>query len=118
MLRKIVGHSHEVPPGSMIHTSLGPLPVVVVRTRSGELRAYADRCLHMGGQLSRGVLEWSSISSTDVGEYRVERDGEILRCPWHGWQYDVETGATVFDASRKLRKFQISDIDGEIVLEV
>jgi 3-phenylpropionate/trans-cinnamate dioxygenase ferredoxin subunit len=26
----------------------------------------------------------------------IQRDGEILRCPWHGWEFDLTTGQSVF----------------------
>ena len=31
------------------------------------------------------------------GEYVWARDGEILRCPWHGWEFDITTGRSVFN---------------------
>jgi len=34
------------------------------------------------------------------GEYRFQREGEILRCPWHGWEFDLATGRSVFDPER------------------
>jgi 3-phenylpropionate/trans-cinnamate dioxygenase ferredoxin subunit len=26
----------------------------------------------------------------------LQREGEILRCPWHGWEFDLTTGRSVF----------------------
>ncbi len=26
------------------------------------------------------------------GEYRMSRPGEMLKCPWHGWEFDIRTG--------------------------
>src|ERR1700679_223409 len=37
--------------------------------------AIHNTCLHRGGPLAQGVLK-----------------GNVVTCPWHGWQYDVTTG--------------------------
>lgn len=116
-MKAVVGKSAELMKGSMKRVRLGPIPVVLIRTKTGVVRAYVDRCLHMGAPLSKGELGWSSDSSSDVGDYRVERDGEILRCPWHGYEYDVRTGATVFDQQRKLRRITVIEEDGDLILE-
>jgi nitrite reductase/ring-hydroxylating ferredoxin subunit len=31
------------------------------------------------------------------GEYIWARDGEILRCPWHGWEFDITTGQSIYN---------------------
>jgi nitrite reductase/ring-hydroxylating ferredoxin subunit/uncharacterized membrane protein len=49
--------------------------IVVARTEDG-CAAFQDRCTHRGGPLSDGVLI-----------------GGVVQCPWHGSQFDVETGA-------------------------
>ena len=38
--------------------------------------------------------------SDEPGEYRVERYGEIIRCPWHGWEFDIRTGQSYCDPKR------------------
>jgi hypothetical protein len=43
------------------------------------------------------------------GEYHYSRRGEILRCPWHGWEFDVKTGQSWFDPVRtRVRSYQVS----------
>ena len=56
--------------------------VRVVLSRAGD-RVYAcgDVCTHRGGPLGEGKLS-----------------GTRLTCPWHGWMFDVRTGACVFPA--------------------
>ncbi len=34
------------------------------------------------------------------GEYVWAREGEILRCPWHGWEFDITTGRSIFNPHR------------------
>ena len=35
-----------------------------------------------------------------TGKLIVERDGEILRCPWHGWEFDILTGKSIVNPNR------------------
>ena len=42
-----------------------------------------NRCPHEGAALCRGRL---------VGLMAADRPGELLRCPWHGWEFDLRTG--------------------------
>ncbi len=46
----------------------------------GEYHAMDNRCPHQGGPLGEGSME-------------VDNDGKcMLRCPWHGWDFDPKTG--------------------------
>jgi 3-phenylpropionate/trans-cinnamate dioxygenase ferredoxin subunit len=38
--------------------------------------------------------------SSDPGEIEYTRQGEILRCPWHGWEFDIRTGQSYCDPKR------------------
>jgi nitrite reductase/ring-hydroxylating ferredoxin subunit len=36
-----------------------------------------------------------------------EDEGRVLRCPWHGWEFDIETGRSVFNPHRvRARSFE------------
>ena len=41
-------------------------------------------------------------STVQRGEYEVVREGEIVRCPWHGWEFDILSGRSWFNP-HKLR---------------
>jgi nitrite reductase/ring-hydroxylating ferredoxin subunit len=110
--------SDELPAGHKIATRLGPMPVVVVRAPDGSLHALLDKCLHQGGPLSWGRLGSDSSGSCDVGDYRRERAGEIIRCPWHGFEYDIRTGCLLAEPSRCLRTFTVTEDDGRIFVSV
>jgi 3-phenylpropionate/trans-cinnamate dioxygenase ferredoxin subunit len=52
------------------------------------------------------------------GEYLYERRGEILRCPWHGWEFDVRTGQSFFDPARtRVRTYPVELVPGPYVAE-
>jgi nitrite reductase/ring-hydroxylating ferredoxin subunit len=101
-------------PGGMVAARLGLLPVVAVRTFDGELHAFVDRCLHQGARLSGGrVLPHAGDA---VGEHRMLDAREVVKCPWHGYEYDVRTGCAVSDRRRALPRLAVSVADGKVVI--
>jgi hypothetical protein len=46
--------------------------------------------------------------------YQRSRVGEMLRCPWHGWEFDIRNGQSYFDPARvKIRSYPVVIEDGE-----
>ncbi len=108
--------SDELGPGEMRAVSLGRLPAVVIRLGDGSLHALVNRCLHHGAPLSRGRLGRGSRGAGGLGDYRADESVAALRCPWHGYEYDVRTGCTLFDPSRRLRRLTVWEEDGTVLL--
>jgi nitrite reductase/ring-hydroxylating ferredoxin subunit len=54
------------------------VPVLLTRTRAGEVCALASTCTHLGGPLAEG-----------------SREGDTVTCPWHGSRFDLRTGVVV-----------------------
>jgi 3-phenylpropionate/trans-cinnamate dioxygenase ferredoxin subunit len=40
------------------------------------------------------------VESDAPGRYCYQRMGEIIRCPWHGWEFDLRTGKSWCDPAR------------------
>jgi nitrite reductase/ring-hydroxylating ferredoxin subunit len=99
----------------MVSLRVGALPVVVVRTPEGELRAFVDRCVHQGAPLSRGKLR-AGTDGDQPGEYRPVEGQSVIKCPWHGYEYDARSGCALFDPRRRLRKLAVEEVDGRIVV--
>jgi len=46
---------------------------------------------------------------TPPGEYRWGREGEILRCPWHGWEFDITSGRSIFNPHRtRVKTYEVT----------
>jgi len=74
-----VGFECELPkPGSYLAMTLGRWPILVVRDRAGELRAYHNSCRHRGAQICA-----DGAGST-----------ARLVCPYHRWTFEL-TGELV-----------------------
>ena len=69
---------------------------IVVFNVRGEYFALNDRCPHEGGSLCAGRLS-ALTASKEPGVYEWTREDEFIRCPWHGWEFDLRTGRSVCD---------------------
>lgn len=115
MSRFVVGRVSEVPPGSR--------KIVVASGRSigvfnvhGQFYALRNSCPHQAAPLCLGAVTGMPPPSSP-GEYRWERDGEILRCPWHGWEFDITTGRSIFNPHQtRVRAYEVAvEVDRERV---
>ena len=87
----------------------------------GEYRAILNTCLHQNGPLCEGkVLPEITAERPKSGERPLEQYGDsmIVKCPWHGWEYDLETGQLKDDERQRLPVFDVVVEDGTIYLEV
>jgi 3-phenylpropionate/trans-cinnamate dioxygenase ferredoxin subunit len=49
-------------------------------------------------------------------EIDIEREGEILVCPWHGWEFDLATGCSLLDPERVRVRAYPARLEGGRVL--
>lgn len=57
----------------------------------GEFIAVLNACPHELAPVCLGRLGGTTLPGAP-GEYPWGREGEILACPWHGWEFDLRTG--------------------------
>ncbi|GKZ14559.1 Rieske (2Fe-2S) protein [Haladaptatus sp. T7] len=95
----------ELPPGERTITELNGISVGVFNV-DGEYYALKNDCPHQRAPLCMGkVTGTTSVERT--GEVNWEDNGHILRCPWHGWEFDIETGRSVFNPHKvRARSFE------------
>jgi nitrite reductase/ring-hydroxylating ferredoxin subunit len=90
MAKHVIGPVDELPPGSRKFLTIDDRPIAIFNIR-GEFFGLLNRCPHQGASLCEGPLIGLARSS-DPGEIEYTKLGEIIRCPWHGWEFDVRTG--------------------------
>ena len=116
MAKHVVAPVAEVPPGSRKLVTVQGRPVAIFNV-GGELFALVNRCPHKGGSLCEGKLT-GLVQSPEPGVYRYSRGGEILRCPWHGWEFDIRTGKSHCDPERvKAKSFPVKVEPGRELAE-
>ena len=86
MVRHVIAPVDELPPGTRKFLTIDERPIAVFNI-NGEFFGLLNRCPHQGAALCEGPLIGLAQSS-DPGEIEYTRLGEIIRCPWHGWEFD------------------------------
>jgi nitrite reductase/ring-hydroxylating ferredoxin subunit len=72
-----------------------------------------NRCPHEGAPLDKAACV-ARLTSPEPGVYQRSRVGELLRCAWHGWEFDMRTGQSWFDPNRvKVRSYPVAVARGE-----
>ena len=76
----------------------------------GEHRAYRNFCPHAGAPLC----------AARAGGATYERGSEpdSVRCPWHGWEFDLRTGALSRNPRCTLDAYRVEVADGAVSLWV
>jgi nitrite reductase (NADH) small subunit len=106
----------ELPAGEMRSVMVGQVAIVVIHGTDGRLRALRDTCSHHGARLSRGLLQ-PLVVGDDVGDRQLSSK-LVVRCPWHGFEFDVDTGRCPADPDRaRVRAYAVTVEDGTVVLE-
>ena len=109
--------TEELPPGSCKIVEVGGRSIGVFNVK-GRFRALLNLCPHGGAPLCRGVVGGMSTAARPGLDVTWEREGEILRCPWHGWEYEIETGRTVTDPPIRVKTFAVSVANGRVLVDV
>ena len=93
--RYVVAKAAEVGPGTSRLVTAGGRRIALFNVK-GAFYALADKCPHESGPLSRGQIIGLSVADVP-GAYRLERAGEFVKCPWHGWEFEICTGQSYCD---------------------
>ena len=112
MARHVVAKAAEIPPGGRKLVRVGGREIGVFNLH-GEFFALLNRCPHQGGELCRGT-QVGLATSSEPGRFDYARPGELLKCPWHGWEYDIRTGQSWCDPNdTKVRAYPVTVEPGE-----
>ena len=95
---------------------LGGLSVGIFNVE-GRFYALHNRCPHRGGPLCLGPITGLTRSTAGFG-YAYGDEGRILRCAWHGWEFEIETGRAVADPKMRAKTFPVTLEAGEIVVHI
>lgn len=107
MGRHIVGRTSELLPGGVKIVQAEQRSVGVFNVH-GRYYALRNMCPHQAAPLCLGSIKGMTMPSKP-GEYEWGRDGEILRCPWHGWEFDILTGRSIFNPHRtRVKTYEVT----------
>lgn len=90
----------ETPPGSASELVAGDR-IVALYNVDGDYYALDGVCPHQGGPLGKGSLE-----------------GQIVTCPWHGWQFNVCNGQHQTTESLRHSTFPVKVEEGRVSVDI
>ncbi|WP_284984382.1 nitrite reductase (NAD(P)H) small subunit [Arthrobacter sp. efr-133-TYG-118] len=92
---------------------IGGREVCVVRTLAGVF-AIGSTCPHQAANMCAGAIK-GTMEPSERNEYRFAQEGEIVTCPWHGYEFSLRTGASVGGALKgRLGAYQVEVRDGAV----
>ncbi|MEJ7838781.1 MAG: Rieske (2Fe-2S) protein [Thermomicrobiales bacterium] len=84
---------------------------------NGEYIAALNMCPHELAPICRGRVSGTTLPSKP-GEFIWGREGEILACPWHGWEFDLLTGQMLADQRVRIRRYPVTVQGDDIYITV
>jgi 3-phenylpropionate/trans-cinnamate dioxygenase ferredoxin subunit len=110
-----VGSVAELEREGRIVARLGGREVGVVRdAASGSLHGIRNRCPHHGGPLCLGTVRERLTGAP--GLYALA-GRSVLRCPWHGWEFDLETGRCLDEPSLRAAVYPVRTEGDRVLVE-
>ena len=88
-----IGHIDDFPIGMVIEVTIEDSIIGVVRTLQG-IYAFGSLCPHQGAPMCAGVVTGTMLAS-QRNQYIYGLDGLILQCPWHGYEFHLDSGRSV-----------------------
>ena len=110
-----IAHVSELPPGERKIVQIGNRSIGVFNI-NGTYVAVLNLCPHAFAPICRGRLT-GTTTGTMPGEYNWIHSGEILVCPWHGWEFHLLTGEALADR-RRLQHFPVVVEDEMVYVEM
>ncbi|MDE0554289.1 MAG: Rieske (2Fe-2S) protein [Candidatus Poribacteria bacterium] len=122
MARVVVGKVSEIPPGKrkIIVPFRGKAGIGVFNV-NGKFYAVRNICPHKHGPLCTGELTGRFAADTPPSiqgaTLSVDDLGEILRCPWHQWTFDIATGQCLVDEALRVATYSVKIEGDDVVVE-
>jgi nitrite reductase (NADH) small subunit len=115
-----VARASELKEGERRIVASGNTTIGVLRAK-GKLYAYLNECPHQGGPACEGLMIHRLEEELGPDKtYRGMRYTDDLHmvCPWHGWEFNVETGKCAGDGKHALRKYNVVEREDQIFVVV
>lgn len=115
-MKFIVAQVSEFLPGERRIVQVGVRSIGVFRL-GDRFYGIRNRCPHQGGPLCSGHLLGDAVAD-EPGSAVIVNDPVRIACPWHGWEYDLESGQSFIGAGApSVRSYGLTTATGAALLE-
>jgi nitrite reductase (NADH) small subunit len=115
-----IGKLSEIADGGHRIVAIDSFEVGIFRQADGVV-AWENRCPHSDGPVCQGKIFNRVEEVLDEGQKHVAlrfgQDRHIV-CPWHGWEFNLDTGRHPGDPHMKLKRVPAEVRDGDIFLDL
>lgn len=85
---------------------------------NGDVLAVRNVCPHKRAPVCRGQVRGTMLPS-DPSTFVFGLEGQVLQCPWHGWEFDLKTGHTLCgNEDKKLTFYPVTVQDGSVYVDI
>lgn len=91
-----VASKGDVPPDGGVVVEVQGRRIAIFNV-GGEFYAIEDACPHRGGPLGSGYVDPEELT---------------VQCPWHGWEFYLQTGNSTFSSNARVECFPIK-VEGD-----
>lgn len=117
----IVAQADELAEGDRVLTEIEGREIGVFCV-DGEYRSFVNWCVHQGGPICEGRLTGQQEAEFDRESLETDRewtdeDG-VIACPWHGWEFDLESGENISREDIELPSYPVHVEDGNIIVTI
>ena len=95
-----VAKAYDIPAGEQATVDAEGTPIAIFNI-DGVYHAISDICIHLGASLGEGWL-----------------DDHLIICPWHGWRFDVRTGASDFSDQVCIKHYEVTVKETELYVHL
>lgn len=111
----LVCKASEIPVGGKKIFDIDGLSIGVFNI-AGKYYAIKNVCPHAGAPLCEGHIQ-TTHRPGEVGEFDPALEGRVLRCPWHGWEFDIVTGKGLYDRNSRVATYPVQvDEEGNLLV--
>ena len=112
----VVAHAADLAPGQRKIVNVAGREIGIFNV-NGAFYALRNLCPHRSGPLCQGRIR-PLVITTGVYQRDYEREGEILKCPWHQYEFDIKTGQALYDEKLRVKTYRVVQEGDQIVLYV
>jgi len=120
MADQVICDTTDLSDGDQIVVAMGGTEISVFNV-DGEYYACGNWCPHQSGPVCEGPLTGTTEATFDRDTLEYEKswikEGQIVMCPWHGWEFDVTTSEAVHDEDIRLISYPVRVEDGSLVVD-
>jgi nitrite reductase (NADH) small subunit len=112
-----VPEANNLKPGEKVIVKIEAREIGIFNIQ-GKFHAIRNTCPDQSGPLCQGDIfdrvEADVTADRQIREY-IKEEKTVIACPWHGWEYDINTGECLWNPRYRVRVYQVDVLEDGVV---